>query len=96
MRSYDRPGVELDFMVGARLSQLHVLLLLRMALVYCISEPDELLVKISADLLELVSEAVMLKSRLVDSGTSLIWKVSLEPDAKSAYLMTSFRLHIMG
>ncbi|KAH7015634.1 putative Zn(II)2Cys6 transcription factor [Ilyonectria destructans] len=74
IRNYDRQPIELDLMVSARLNHLHVLFMLRMALVRRISEPDAQLVGISADMLGVVVEAVMIKDRLIDSGTSLIWK----------------------
>ncbi|KAH7149906.1 putative Zn(II)2Cys6 transcription factor [Dactylonectria estremocensis] len=82
IRAYDRQPIELDLMVSARLNHLHVLFLLRLALVRHISEPDTQLVAISADMLGVVIEAVMIKDRLIDSGTSLIWKerhLSLPP-----------------
>lgn len=59
-----------------RLNHLHVLFLLRLALVHRVSEPDARLLAISADILGLVIEAVILKDCLANSGTSLIWKVA--------------------
>lgn len=81
-------------MVSARLNYLHVLFMLRLALVRRISEPDAQLVAISADMLALVIEAVMIKDRLIDSGTSLIWKESHEPKCRK-HALTSYRLPTM-
>lgn len=80
-------------MVSARLNHLHVLFMLRMALVRRISEPDAQLVGISADMLGVVVEAMMIKDRLIDSGTSLIWKESQLLESSSPAL-TYHRLHI--
>lgn len=93
IRNYDRQPIELDLMVSARLNHLHVLFMLRMALVRRISEPDAQLVGISADMLGVVVEAVMIKDRLIDSGTSLIWKESHHLESSSLAL-TYRRLHI--
>ncbi|KAI9166387.1 hypothetical protein HJFPF1_02488 [Paramyrothecium foliicola] len=75
MKSYDRPGLELDLMLGIRLNHLHVLFLLRMALVRRTAEPDAQLSALAEDMLSLVVEAVVFKGNLVHSGTSLAWKV---------------------
>lgn len=74
--SYDRRPVELDFMVSTRLNYAHVMFLLRQTLAHRVSEPDAELLAISADMLSLVVEAVVLKDRLANSGTSLVWKES--------------------
>ncbi|KAF2498736.1 hypothetical protein BU16DRAFT_303618 [Lophium mytilinum] len=86
MISYDRRAVELDFMVSARLNYLHVMFLLRLTLGLRISEPDAELLVVSAEMLSLVAQAVVLKHRLVNSGTSLIWKASLALNFYSRYL----------
>jgi hypothetical protein len=76
MKSFDRPPLELDLMLGIRLNHLHVLFLLRLALVRRVSEPDPQLYAIAQEMLGLVVEGVVLKDHLVHSGTSLTWKVS--------------------
>jgi hypothetical protein len=75
--SYDRRAVKLDFMVSARLNYMHVIFLLRAATVVRITELDTHLVAISADILSLVVEAIVMRQYLANSGTSLIWKVSI-------------------
>jgi hypothetical protein len=75
MKTYDRQAVELDLMLGFRLNHLHVLFLLRLALVRRVSDPDPDLVALSQMMLSLVIEALVFKDRLVHSGTSLAWKV---------------------
>jgi hypothetical protein len=74
--SYDRRAVELDFMVSARLNYMHVIFLLRAATVARITELDTRLLAISADILSLVVEAIVMRQYLANSGTSLVWKVS--------------------
>ncbi|EKG15158.1 hypothetical protein MPH_07604, partial [Macrophomina phaseolina MS6] len=74
LKTCDRRPVERDFLVSTRLNHLHVLFLLRLALVHRTSEPDARLLVISANMLNLVMEAVVLKDRLANSGTSLVWK----------------------
>lgn len=75
LKACTRSPVECDFLVSARLNHLHILLLLNVALQRHVSEPDTRLVIISANMLSLVIQAILLKERLANSGTSLIWKV---------------------
>lgn len=67
--------MERDLLVSTRLNHLHVMLLLRMALVRRIIEPDDRLIATSTDILRLVVDAVILRHDLGNSGTSLVWKV---------------------
>lgn len=64
-----------DFLVNAKLTHLHVLFLLRMAVTRSRPASDIQLVSISADILSLIVEAILQKDCLVNSGTSLVWKV---------------------
>jgi hypothetical protein len=76
MKSYHhRQAVELDLMLGMKLNHLHVLFLLRMALIKRMAEPDEQLCGLAQDILSLVVEGIIFKDNLVHSGTSLVWKV---------------------
>ena len=65
-------------MVGAKLNYLHTHFLLRSALLRQASEPDPQLLRLSVDMLSLVIEAVIFKDQLLNSGTSLVWKVGLK------------------
>lgn len=67
--------VERDFVASARLNYLHVLFLLRLTFIHHISEQDNELLDISAEMLHLVATAAVMKDRLSFSGTGLIWKV---------------------
>jgi hypothetical protein len=69
-------AVERDFLVSTRLNHLHVLFLLRLALLRGIAEPDARLISVAADMLSLVVETAILKQKLANSGTGLIWKES--------------------
>jgi hypothetical protein len=76
LKSYPhRQAVELDLMLGMKLNHLHVLFLLRMALVKRMAEPDAQLCGLAQDILSLVIEGLVFKESLVHSGTSLVWKV---------------------
>ncbi|KAM3429359.1 hypothetical protein NHJ13734_008206 [Beauveria thailandica] len=75
LRSYDRAPMELDLLLGVKLNHLHVVFLLQFALLRNIKEPDAAIVRVSAEILELVVEALLLRERIIDSGTSLVWKV---------------------
>ncbi|KAK8150906.1 hypothetical protein G3M48_004586 [Beauveria asiatica] len=65
-----------DFILNARLNQLHILFLLRMAVARSRPESDGELVSIAAEILTLIVEALMQKDYLVNSNTSLVWKVA--------------------
>ena len=79
LKACDRRPVERDFMVNMKLNYLHVKFLLRLALLRPLTaEPDPQLLSISMDMLSLVVETVMLKDQIINSGTSLVWKVSQE------------------
>ncbi|KAK8150437.1 hypothetical protein G3M48_001909 [Beauveria asiatica] len=75
LRSYDRAPMELDLLLGVKLNHLHVVFLLQFALLRNIKEPDAAIVRVSAEMFELVVEALLLRERIIDSGTSLVWKV---------------------
>ena len=68
--------MEKDFLVSIQLNHLHVLLLLRLALVHRVSEPDTRLLAISVNMLGVIAEAIVLRDSLANSGTSLVWKES--------------------
>ncbi|KAH7155805.1 hypothetical protein B0J13DRAFT_593801 [Dactylonectria estremocensis] len=65
-----------DFLVGTRLDYLHTLFLLHLASLKQISEPDEALLTMAGEMLSHIVEIIILRDRLVNSGTSLIWKVA--------------------
>lgn len=62
-------------MLNAKLNHLHVLCLLRMAVTRNKPASDPELVSTSVEILHLIVEAIMQKDYLVNSGTSLVWKV---------------------
>lgn len=75
MKSQDCSPVELDKLLGTKLNYLHVLFLLRQALRRRTSDWDPELNSVAGQMLSLVVEALMLREGLVNSGTSLVWKV---------------------
>lgn len=70
---------ERDFLVSTRLDYLHTILLLDMVAVQHISEPGDSLLVTAREMLSHVVDTVVLRERLVNSGTCLIWKESCCP-----------------
>lgn len=90
LRMCNRKPIERDFLVSARLNYLHVLLLLRMSLAQHIPVQDNEMIDISASMLSLTVEALILKSHLANSGTGLIWRVSGTTDAFRVFFTHSW------
>ncbi|KAF4948065.1 hypothetical protein FSARC_13830 [Fusarium sarcochroum] len=65
-----------DFIVGLRLDYLHTLFLVHLTTSKQMAQPGDTLLDISGEILSHITEAVMLRDRLVNSGTSLTWKVA--------------------
>ncbi|OAQ98783.1 hypothetical protein LLEC1_05579, partial [Akanthomyces lecanii] len=76
LKQCNQAPVVRDFILNARLNQLHILFLLRMAVTRSHPESDAELVSTAAEILTLIVEALMQKDYLVNSGTSLVWKVA--------------------
>ncbi|KAH7084001.1 hypothetical protein FB567DRAFT_96175 [Paraphoma chrysanthemicola] len=68
--------VELDFLVSAKLNFTHVRFLLELHAALPISNPSIELLQASAEMLSLVVEAIVMRQKLANSGTSLVWKVA--------------------
>lgn len=78
LSSYNQRHVEIDFLVSTKLNFAHVKFLLELTITPRVSNPGVELLRTSADMLSLVVEAIVLKQRLANSGTSLVWKVSTD------------------
>lgn len=78
-KAYDRDPVELDLLLAVKLNHLHVVFLLQFALLRKVAEPNADIAKISAEMLGLIIEALLLRDRIIDSSTSLVWKVCSMP-----------------
>ncbi|KAJ4402705.1 hypothetical protein N0V91_007080 [Didymella pomorum] len=76
LSSYNQRHVEIDFLVSTKLNFAHVKFLLELTITPRVPNPGVELLRISADMLSLVVEAIVLKQRLANSGTSLVWKVA--------------------
>ncbi|PNS15967.1 hypothetical protein CAC42_4368 [Sphaceloma murrayae] len=76
LRYHATQPFERDLLVGTKLNYLHTLFLAQLALVNRVSDPSPELVTVSAEILNLVAEATLLKGTLANSGTSLVWKVA--------------------
>ncbi|KAJ5329481.1 Transcription factor [Penicillium brevicompactum] len=65
-----------DMLASMRLDQLHVLFLLQLSFIDSLAEPDPSMIDVSDQMLGLVIESILLRDRLVFSGTSLVWKIA--------------------
>ncbi|KAH6887073.1 hypothetical protein B0T10DRAFT_530370 [Thelonectria olida] len=76
LRDCHRNPFERDFLVAIRLDYLHTLFLVSLVSQKKTSEPEEALLTVAGEMLSLTVEAIILRDRLVNAGTSLIWKVA--------------------
>ncbi|EHK22740.1 uncharacterized protein TRIVIDRAFT_124113, partial [Trichoderma virens Gv29-8] len=65
-----------DFLAGARLEYLHTHFLLGFLSQRKVAEPEEALLRTSTEMLSIVVETIILRDRMANSGTCLIWKVA--------------------
>ncbi|KAL7815928.1 hypothetical protein V8C44DRAFT_323393 [Trichoderma aethiopicum] len=65
-----------DFLAGARLEYLHTHFLLGFLSQRKVAEPDEALLRTASEMLSIVVETIILRDRMANSGTCLIWKVA--------------------
>ncbi|CAG7923256.1 unnamed protein product [Penicillium olsonii] len=65
-----------DMLASIRLDQLHVIFLLHLSFIDSLTEPDPTIIDVSAQMLGLVIETILLRDQLVFSGTSVIWKIA--------------------
>ncbi|KAF2025160.1 hypothetical protein EK21DRAFT_104174 [Setomelanomma holmii] len=76
LSSCDERPVELDFLVSTKLIFAHIIFLLELNMTPRISHPGAELLRLSADMLCVIIEAIVLRQRLANSGMSLVWKVA--------------------
>ncbi|EWY84339.1 hypothetical protein FOYG_14091 [Fusarium oxysporum NRRL 32931] len=76
LRSSNHKPIERDFVLTAQLSYLHVQFLLRIALLQHGLQYDKQLFQISTQILSLVVDGILCRDILVNSGSSLVWKVA--------------------
>lgn len=72
---HSRKPIEQDFMISARLNYLHIHFLLALTTARNLAELEPDLVSTAAMMLHVAVDAVVLKERLINSGTGLVWKV---------------------
>lgn len=75
LKDYDCSPFERDFLAGTRLDYLHTLLLLGLVTQKRASDVDRELLEVASEMLSITVQVVILRDRLVNSGTCLIWKV---------------------
>lgn len=84
---------ERDFLAGTRLDYLHTLLLLGLVTQKRASDVDKALLEVASEMLSITVQVVILRDRLVNSGTCLIWKVCL---CRSNCRLSLFLMIIIG
>ncbi|KAJ3459924.1 hypothetical protein MRS44_015997 [Fusarium solani] len=67
---------QLDFLASTRLDYLHTCFLLDLVSLQQTSEPNQSILTVATQMLALVVETIVLRNGLINSGTSLNWKVS--------------------
>ncbi|CAG8367868.1 unnamed protein product [Penicillium salamii] len=90
VKDCDRSPFERDFLAGTRLDYLHILLLTGLVSRGKLSEPDDLLLTVAGEMLSITVEVIILRDRLVNSGTSLIWKVRIPHSIRDDNLFLIF------
>jgi hypothetical protein len=65
-----------DFLANQRLEYLHTHFLLGLTYLQKHPEPNEILLGVAGEMLSLIVEIILLRSKLVNSGTGWLWKVS--------------------
>ncbi|KAL3440661.1 hypothetical protein BJX65DRAFT_26051 [Aspergillus insuetus] len=67
---------ERDFLAAVRLNHLHVLFLLSLLQLHTPAEPDETIIEIAEDTVLIIVDLILLRDQIVNSGTSLVWKIA--------------------
>lgn len=70
---------ERDFLANQRLEYLHTHFHLGLTCLQSSTDPSDSLLGIAAQMLSLIVEMIMLRSKLVNSGSHLLWKVRPPP-----------------
>lgn len=65
-----------DFLANQRLEYLHTHFVLGLTYLQKHSEPNEPLIEVAGEMLSLVVEVMLLRNKLVNSGTNWLWKVA--------------------
>ncbi|RDW92718.1 uncharacterized protein DSM5745_00040 [Aspergillus mulundensis] len=73
-RALDR--FEGDFLGAVRLNHLHVLFLLQLLQLDSPAQPDPPIIEVAEEMVLIVVDLILLRDRLVNSGTSLVWKIA--------------------
>lgn len=75
LKSHHHKSIERDFIASARLNHLHVFFMLHLVFAREAIEHYVELLTVCTDILNLVVRIAVIKARLTNSGTGLIWKV---------------------
>ncbi|ETS79639.1 hypothetical protein PFICI_09492 [Pestalotiopsis fici W106-1] len=76
MRDNVDDPIHRDFLISARLNHLHVLFLLSRVPIPRLNEPNDALVDVACQMLQLVVETILIRDELANSGTTVSWKVA--------------------
>lgn len=75
LKQFSTDPFQRDFVASVRLNHLHVLFLLQLLLLETPAEPSSSIVEIAEQMLSIVVETILLRDQLINSGTSLPWRV---------------------
>ncbi|KAJ5721970.1 hypothetical protein N7488_000005 [Penicillium malachiteum] len=95
LKDCKRSPFERDFLAGTRLDYLHTLLLLGLVTQRRASDVDTSLLQVAGEMLSITVEVVILRDRLVNAGSCLIWKVA-QYGLPSAGIVALALLHPMA
>ncbi|KAL4899919.1 hypothetical protein BDW74DRAFT_188810 [Aspergillus multicolor] len=65
-----------DFLGAVRLNHLHVVFLLQLLQLDSPAQPDPPIIEVAEEIVLIVVDLILLRDRLVNSGTSLVWKIA--------------------
>ncbi|KAL4962740.1 uncharacterized protein BDV14DRAFT_202560 [Aspergillus stella-maris] len=65
-----------DFVAAVRLNHLHVLFLLSLLQLRTPAEPDGTIIAVAEEMISIVVDLILLRDQIVNSGTSLVWKIA--------------------
>jgi hypothetical protein len=81
IRECTQDSFERNFFGSVRLSHLHILFLLDMHLLNTPNEPCPTILDIAEQIICIIRDMVLLRDKLPNSRTSLVWKVQLSPSS---------------
>ncbi|KAL4812584.1 hypothetical protein BDW67DRAFT_193577 [Aspergillus spinulosporus] len=76
LRKCTNDSFKRDFLAAVRLNHLHVMFMLSLLQLHTPAEPDTPTVEIAEEIISLIVDLILLRDQIVNSGTSLVWKIT--------------------